>query len=289
VTARRTSRPHLEPALLGRLTQGTVFNCASAFRYPGRNVLGITITARCDVAQAKYRLLNYVPAVPLSDWFLVDGLEHLVEQETAAIRGMMNGQLKNAGLSPSLLMSVSVPDIIAKNLSSQDRKLESLKLKLLECHESLSRIALLEKNPSELFDWFRENRPSRIEETIKKLFEHKLSGYYFFERLKSENALEGYVCLLREVTSLSKDVVEGLIKGLSKNQWEEIIRAGVAQNLDFSNEEFACPISQIGSPYVEHLMQSFSNLFIRIGVSDADADDIETIVSKIAYNDGVNS
>ena len=116
-----------------------------------------------------------------------------------------------------------------------------------------------------------------------------MSGYYFFERLKSENALEGYVCLLREVTSLSKDVVEGLIKGLSKNQWEEIIRAGVAQNLDFSNEEFACPISQIGSPYVEHLMQSFSNLFIRIGVSDADADDIETIVSKIAYNDGVNS
>lgn len=289
MSAQRTTRPHLESAPMGRLTQGTVFNCASAFRYPGKNVLGITITARCDVAQAKYRILNYVPAVPLSDWFQVDGLEILVEQEAATLQNTMNSLLKNAGISPSLVTSVSVPEIISKNFPQNDRKLDSAKRKLLDCHDSLCTIASLEKHPLALFDWFRKNKAPRIQETIKKLFEHKLSGYYFLERLRPGNELEGHVCLLREVTSLSKEVAEGLIKGLSKHQWEEIIRVGVAQNLDFSNEDFACPISQIGSPYVEHLMQSFSNLFIRIGVSDPDADDIETIVSKFANNNGGDS
>ena len=122
----------------------------------------------------------------------------------------------------------------------------------MDCYDSLCTIASLEKHPLALFDWFRKNKAPRIEETIKKLFEHKLSGYYFLERLRPGNELEGHVCLLREVTSLSKEVAEGLIKGLSKHQWEEIIRVGVAQNLDFSNEDFACPISQI-CPSSNHL------------------------------------
>jgi hypothetical protein len=64
---KQLSRPHVEQAIVGKITQGTIFNCAAAFRYPGKQVFGLAITARCDVAQEKYHLLNYVPVISLRD------------------------------------------------------------------------------------------------------------------------------------------------------------------------------------------------------------------------------
>jgi len=40
--------------------------------------------------------------------------------------------------------------------------------------------------------------------------------------------------------------------------------------IDFTLTDFAMPIGEIVSPYVEHLLQTFSHLFGRIGLPDPD-------------------
>jgi hypothetical protein len=52
----------LKPTL-GLLSQGTIFSCASAEDYPDCLVHGLVITARCDIAQSKVPIFNYLPVV----------------------------------------------------------------------------------------------------------------------------------------------------------------------------------------------------------------------------------
>jgi hypothetical protein len=280
------TRPHLEAARIGVLTQGTVFNCATAFRYPEKKVFGVTITARCDVAQSKYRLLNYVPCVSLEDWFIVDGLEILKEREIDDAKNTIKSVLERAKISLSLIDSVPLEAIAEKNFPAHDRSLDKPKNTLSACGKRLSEVQQLENRPTELFDWFKKNSQKSIRAIVKELFNHKILGYYFLERINTSDELAGYVCLLREATSLSKEISTSLAGGISRAQWEGLAKFGQAANLDFCQEDFACPISQIGSPSIEHLMQSFSNLFVRIGLSDPKKEDIEQLTSRMTNLDG---
>ena len=81
---------------LGFLTQGTLFTCAAAEDYGGCNVHGLVITARCDVAQNKAAVFNYLPVVSLDDWvppqqgferwltLVTDSQKHFINQPLTA-------------------------------------------------------------------------------------------------------------------------------------------------------------------------------------------------------------
>jgi len=91
----------------GPLTQGTIFSCAVAEDYPGCEVHGMLITARCDVAQDKVRTYNYLPVVTLNDWVHRDGRIALAERLAADALGGLRQSLKDAGFSPSILARLS--------------------------------------------------------------------------------------------------------------------------------------------------------------------------------------
>lgn len=97
------ARPNIRHPRYGYITQGTIFCCATAAYYTGCQVYGLTITARCDIAQNKYSILNYLPIVKLGDWFLRDGLDILSEQEIAYQYGKLKGMLRQANLDPILI------------------------------------------------------------------------------------------------------------------------------------------------------------------------------------------
>lgn len=284
----RVSRPHVEAARLGKLTQGTVFNCAAAFRYPGKQVYGLTITARCDVAQEKYRLLNYVPIVRLEDWFLVDGLEIFLENERKEQTGKIKNELDQNGLSPNLLLSVSLFEIINIHFpaTASDRKTVKTRERLEKYSSEINEIAAIEADPKRCFAWLLEKRPKAVRAIVKDLFDHKVLGYYFMERLYPSSPLEGFVCLLREVTSLPREVAEELARGLSETRWQELTTDLKVSNLDFSFDDFAAPHSEIGSPSIEHLMQSYANLFGRIGIADSRTEDIDEVLERMHSNNG---
>lgn len=274
-------RPYLTAAKIGSITQGTIFTCGLANRYSGKYVHGLTLTARCDIAQKKYRILNYVPIVKLSDWLITDGSEILVADEQADLKGRLESALKDAEVSVSLLNSVSLRDIEEEHFktSATDRKGNDRLKKfsaLIDFREGFD--GAFKSGQQATLEWFKQNRPKKIAELIRKLSRQDVTGFYFLERLQNEEIPEGYVCLLREINTIPQPIAEQLADGLSRTVWREQFHSTGAACLAFDREDFGMPISQIGSPTIEHIMQCFSNLFGRIGLPDPVESEISEII-----------
>ena len=270
----QTSRPILRNAEIGRITQGTIFSCAAAERYEDTNVFGLTITARCDVAQEKYHILNYLPVVPLADWLQNDGLDIMIDRERKEIMGNIRSIMKEASVSSSLIDAIGLTSIAETHFpigtSTKAEKARNERFsKHVSRHTDLSDASLADR--MSCLSWFRKHSPPRIKELVTELSKHTLQGYYFLERLQLEEEPIGYVALLREVTTLQRNVVSDLAKGISKEHWRQIYESKGGLALRFDKEDFAMPIGQVGSPTIEHIMQCFSNLFGRIGVADPNA------------------
>lgn len=82
---------------MGSLNQGTLFSCGAAEDYAGCDVHGIVITARCDVANDKAQIYNYLPVVKLDDWLKRDGRILIAERGIKTTFGEMKNALKDVG------------------------------------------------------------------------------------------------------------------------------------------------------------------------------------------------
>ncbi|MFO1174104.1 MAG: hypothetical protein U1E48_02690 [Paracoccaceae bacterium] len=289
------TRPHLRQPRYGDLTQGTVFSCASTLRYEGCHVFGLTITARCDVAQNKYPVLNYLPVVALHDWLSRDGLDILISQEQNDQAGNLRGMLKQANVSESLLLSLSLQKIAATHFptdtgtSAQKKNAEKFAthIKLMDDFNEV----LKAQNQDVTYGWFKKNRPKSIEQLIHRLSRHDVLGHYLLERLSLDDQLrQGYVCLLREVQTLPKSISDRLGKGIDCTTYSNLCHNGspMAFQLVISVDDLAMPIIEVASPTMEHILQAFSQLFGRIGVADPVPAAISGLISTcLAESEGV--
>ncbi|SMO77387.1 hypothetical protein [Ruegeria faecimaris] len=276
-------RPHLKQAKYGDLTQGTVFSCASASRYNGCEVHGLAITARCDFAQRKFPVLNYVPVVELQDWVRRDGLDILVDQELNDQRGQLVRMLKQAQVSEALLQAVPHREIaethFQKDEGSKAKKTAAKKFHDLVDEMEKFSLLVAADGGGDIFEWFTRERGKQVGELVRRLSRHAVLGHYFLEALEPDTTEhKGYVCLLREVSTIPRPVADKLGKGLDQSTYaKQCNNSQFGSQLQIPEGGLAMPLIEIGSPTIEHIMQSFSNLFGRIGV----ADPIETVIGKI--------
>jgi hypothetical protein len=279
----QNTRPNLLPAIYGAITQGTVFSCAQASRYADCEVHGLTITARCDVAQQKYPVLNYLPVVKLQDWLHRDGLDILVEQEKSEQAGTLRTMLRQAGLSEALPTAISLEEIEKMHFPPDqgNRGQKKQSEKFAEFVAEVREFETIESDgdKASLFSWFSRNRTKKTEEIVRRLSRHGILGHYLLERIAIEDLQgTGYVCLLREVVTLPRNVAEKIGKGLDKTTYEGLCRGSLTgQGLMIGSQDLAMPVIEIGSPTIEHILQSFSILFGRIGV----ADPVDKVIGKI--------
>ncbi len=268
-----------------------MFNCAFACRYEKCEVFGLSITARCDVAQDKYPILNYIPIVMLRDWLNRDGLDILVEQELKEQSGKLGSMLRQANLSPSLPLSVPLTAIADthfpigignKNQNSAAKKFRE-HVVLVEEFKNITGVG----DTDILYSWFQDKRPKHVEDLVKRLSRHQVLGYYLLEEIwPDEEENIGYVCLLREVTTLLRSVAKELGRGLSSTKYEELCsETKNSTGLSIAQGELAMPVSLIGSPTIEHVLQLFSNLFGRIGVADPQDEVIQRIIGHCLSGD----
>lgn len=124
----------IEPPRRGQLTHGYIFSGARADSYDDCVVNGLIITARCDIANEKARLFNYLPLVTFRDWWQRDGRILLAERSIKDAYGTMRNLLAQADYDPNILGSVNaatvshslfgaddIPAKVAKKKSSFDR------------------------------------------------------------------------------------------------------------------------------------------------------------------------
>jgi len=96
----------------GEFVQGTIFTCGLSDSYPDVPALGMLITARCDTAQDKADVYNYIPIVPVEAWIGKDGLELVAKRALANGLGGMKSALSDADMAQSIVDYVEYDAIL---------------------------------------------------------------------------------------------------------------------------------------------------------------------------------
>ena len=252
------------------LSQGYIFTGALAENYHGCAVHGIVITARCDVANNKVRLLNYLPIVTFNDWLRFDGRIIVCERLRNSALGKMKACLTDIGLDSQILDGVEI-SVIRKAHFEPHLSIKKYEKKVKLFDEASEDIGLcdraLENNGPE-FEALIERNPKIVRSLADELINYKLGGYYFLENLDAYGEeSSGYVVLLRQISTLPFHVAERVVAGF---YLKTILsnEPNLARYLSNSVHELALPIGCLNSPNIEHLMQAFSALFGRIGIEN---------------------
>lgn len=265
----------------GPLTQGTVFSGALAENYDHCPVWGLVITARCDVANDKVKVWNYLPVVRFDDWLHVDGRTILAERVQADQTGKLKGLLKGAGHSASILETETVARIANALFPASDPKFKKIREKLddISCRIQAVEAALCDSRAASHCLTLAEFEPKIKDALISDLLKHQLAGYYFLDRIESRADDLGYVVLLREVRHIPSGLAAAIAKGLDDAAYKALCAShpSAVGHLDMKNSDYAMPVGILDSPDAEHLMQTFSLLFARIGIADIPAAYLEKL------------
>lgn len=284
----------IKPPRLGRLTQGTVFCGAKAGDYLSVPTWGVIITARCDTAQEKTPLVNYLPLVRVEDWLERDGGTVILDRALSDLLNRFKALMTTRDFAASLLEVYSPSEITAEHFALPPTPGTSKKVEkeLREAQQAADLAAEIAQVKEALAD-----RPDRAlfvrqqllgcrkwtEAVIKELFSHRLAGYYFIPDigdLTDNSSALGYVVLLREIHHIPRPTVSRLVNGVAADANGAVDLAGLC----FKSFDFACPVTEIQSPWIEHLMQAFCSLFGRIGIVDLDKGRTSRIVNAVSPN-----
>lgn len=266
--------------VLGRLTQGVVFSCAIAEDYDDNAVYGLVVTARCDIAQDKFPLVSYLPIVTLDAWMRRDGHELLHARAMADADGKIRGLLTSVGLSSSLLIAHTPRQILDTIFepSAADTKYVKARAKAREIVQHFESVAACQSAPTHsrklyaLADGLRRG-------LLKELALNRLTGYYFLPSAVEGDPESGFVVLLRQLKSLPRRYAMAVSRGLDRADpiLNDLRWTG---SLSFEHETFAMPLAEVPSPEIEHILQTFSILYGRIGVEDLPQSYVDTICAR---------
>jgi len=251
----------------GRITQGVVFSNLRSLRYDGVEVHGLVITARCDLAQGKFPILNYVPVVEFAHWLEHDGLDIVLSRCQKQCSTEVKRLLKEWEIAESILTAVSLREVV--NTFVGDATGNARKKRQHQADKVVGRFEGIKDPKCQTVDWVSDNFPSERRAVIRELMTHKISGHYFLPAIKFGEELACYVALLREASFLPRELALAIERGLSASSPE------LARN-PFWNRWMALdapsamsmPVGAIPSPHLEHLLQNFALLFSRIGLDD---------------------
>ncbi|MFK4583564.1 DEAD/DEAH box helicase [Bradyrhizobium ottawaense] len=185
----------IKEPLLGQLNQGSIFSCAKAERYPDCPIYGLVLTARCDLEQDKYNVLNYAPAVPLRDWLKVDGYELVLSRASADSASRIASALKTIDLPLSILSSQTPASILETYIRADDadKKLKRAETKFVELDQRVQQLARWKQGYSADNRDLFEHCETIVQNLVKELIHHRLAGYYFLPRLEADSEDKGFV------------------------------------------------------------------------------------------------
>lgn len=275
---------------LDRLTQGSIFCGAIAEDYADRPVWGLVITARCDTAHEKVPIVNYLPLIRVEDWLSFHGAMILLDRLISDLENRLGNLLEKKGLNRSLLV-VHTPDEIlkanfpkpiatpnSKKAQAEQKDFELAYQLVKELSDAKALYPVISLDIKKIFD-VSPIAEALMTKVSTDLLSGTLAGYYFIPSrgidTEHQSSL-GYVVLLREIHHIHRGAVPAITRGADVH----CIPEGFQKNLSFNPFDFICPVAEISSPWIEHLMQAFCNLFGRIGIADTDKSLAKTIVAE---------
>jgi len=267
-------------------TQGTVFSCAYAEDYPETPSYGLVITARCDAAQEKTPIFSYIPVVPLDDWMLCDGADIAMDRIHNECVNTLRNHLKDASLSDSLLETKAIEEIYESHFKPK----EGERAWITRCGKIRASIDTYVRNQQlRTPTGSREERrlhlvanATKVDTVVKELSGNRLSGFYLLRDMPSVNGqVANSVALLREIHHIPTRLAREIVSGLAKEDWSARHDSTARCPRFVASDDLAAPVARLKSPWIEHVMQNFTMLFARIGVTDNEYSEIKKSLSTI--------
>ncbi|MEP3072159.1 hypothetical protein [Maricaulis sp.] len=263
--------------IVGKLDQGLIFCCAKAERYRTKEVFGVVITARCDIEQKKFPILNYIPVTHFKDWLNVDGFDILRERSKRNENATFRNCLKNVELPESLLNTHSHRDIIEKYHDLIQSKKSKFSDAIAQSCEKIEFLESCTKHNAESVSQLFTKYKKEAEIITRELISHRLSGHYYLPDIEPNANSNGYVALLREIRYLPQSLASGIASGIDLEAETEDEWIGY---LSSDPTSFAMPVGVLTSPNIEHVLQSVSFLFGRIGLPDPPPDQVAKLLEQ---------
>ncbi|WP_156115946.1 hypothetical protein [Bosea sp. UNC402CLCol] len=221
--------------------------------------------------------MNYLPVVRLDDWFERDGFDIIKSRLLSDAEASILGVMKECALPESLLNSQTYRSIFESFFANTlDKKFKTKSDRFLSLLERLELISLISEDKSRCSELYSINE-KLSSNLLKELIHQKLSGLYFLSSIEFDGDSTGYVILLREVQSIPRTLAQLIASGLDR---DEASSMPYHRMISFDHAPFAMPIGELKSPAVEHVLQTFSTLFGRIGLDDPPKSYVEEMCTR---------
>lgn len=254
------------------IQQGVIFNGCIADEYMESDVYGIIITPRCDIENKKIKTIHYLPIIKLQDWINLDFIRIFQKEYRNNLKGKMLSLFKQHKISTSLFeIGISKEDIlkVAK---------EQIPAKEFQKFESDINNFYLSEDINEVKKICNSSEGIR-NKIIKDTKEGKNSSFYLIEDW--ENKSNYRIILLREIKRVTFEMANKISKGVPEYEiteadlrWNDINKVAMKDNL-------ICVETQMKSPFIEHLIQSFFHNFGRIGVDNMGNETESDLINEI--------
>lgn len=307
-----------------KIDQGTVVYGIRSKKYPTVACYGIIITARCDIAQKKVPKYYYLVAVDAVSWLKSEhGFEQAYRSCIAQkLKGVVE-KAKAVELDGNTLVKLSnenveiiTNDYLASHPNDKKHKklIESLRSAIQDYH-----VFCCDNMDDQKRAFAIQHRNKDAINCLKDIEKGKLHHYYYLPQdayLNNGVKNQGLIVDLLEIDSIPVEDAKRLtepyekcitlentpklpetkeLEQLAKNEnqfaFEAVLRR-VAEHFRIVSaywlEDDSCFVDIEGttkSPWLEHLMQKFSNAFVRIGIDNPTDDDIKHIVGQIIRED----
>ena len=258
-----------------KLDQGTVIYGIRSEKYPEVRCYGIIVSARCDVANCKVRRLYYIIGVDVNDWIVTEtGFTHVLNAKLREIEGRIYTTVKEAGLDPDTLLTFDEKSVRRVLAEETDKKTAETILRLHHDYR-----IYFTKDIEERRKLIKANLKT-VRAQVREINKGKHVHLYYLPQaayMDKEELLKGLIVDLQELEAISIADAEVLEKGQIDRKLREFDKTDHYNKFCWleAEDDFAAIDCQIKSPWCEHLMQRFSNSFIRIGLdgpSDKDFD-----------------
>lgn len=262
-------------AKIGNLTQGSIITGCVADEFPDMELFGCVITPRCDLGhEGKVNTVHYLPIVPFESWFQVLAVPEIFSHWKSDLAGSIDNIMKSHGFGESITSFGLQKDDMLKLAESKlnGKELNGIQLKINSFYCAIK--------DEEFKNYLALDKGKHID-YLKQLKENKISSFYLLEKWGDNCTSDYYVMLLRDVRRLSIATAKKIGEGVMEEDLTPINRQVDDLFVSPKNRGFYYIDSQIESPFIEHILESFMYNFNRIGVEDMPGNTCETL-KKIA-------
>lgn len=266
------------------MTQGSVVSELRSDKYNDCHCYGIIISARCDIANNKIQKIYYLEAIDLESWlFSKIGFDLLIKGEINILNDRLQTICKEYGLDWDTLKHFDFDEF--EKVANQEITKKVKKTKALEDYKLYKKYI----NPCTSHEERKEilsSKASTITNFMSEIFSGRNTHLAYIPESGFKDPIEnGLIVDLQELDYLNLETAIDLTNCLIDSQNTELEKEKKEYyNTKFILDDFpgySMISGEIVSPWIEYLMQRFSNMFTRIGVDFPSKSEFKTIIEKI--------